>query len=135
MHQQPTIPVVTTTDRSPPTAHRQRSQWRLEAEHKLKANNISLPRAGQGSAQKKGPTRMVSPELQQVISDMEFAASKVQALEAKLLAARSEVERLRKGPGKRLDKLLYQNEVLRQGLKSASALYGQQLSEAKVSAW
>ena len=78
---------------------------------------------------------MVSPELQQVISDMEFAASKVQALEAKLLAARSEVERLRKGPGKRLDKLMYQNEVLRQGLKSASALYGQQLSEAKVSAW
>ena len=38
------------------------------------------------------------------------------------------------GPEKRLDKLMYQNEVLRQGLKSASALYGQQLSEAKAHA-
>ena len=73
-------------------------EWRLEAEHKLKANNISLPRAGQGQGQaKKGPTRVVGPELQRVISDMEFAASKVQALEAKLQTARSEVDKLRKG--------------------------------------
>ena len=41
---------------------------------------------------------------------------------------------LSQGPEKRLDKLMYQNEVLRQGLKSASALYGQQLSEAKAHA-
>lgn len=103
-------------------------EFGIEAEERLRRAGVDVPSQKAGMAARFA--RVASPDLRKLIGDLEFESARVEALEASLMASRREVQQLKHGPASKLSRLMEQNEMMRQGLKAASALYGQQLSEA-----